>query len=749
GSQCSGSERNYQLATTNYHPRMLAVRPTFSESWYRVANLRAKLRASAQISRQFYRGERWYVVRDPAGNQFHRLSDPAYRFVALLDGTRTVEQAWDLAGGQLADDAPTQPEVIQILSQLYAANLIETNVTPDAGVLLRRHQNLMKRKFQSRLMSALFPRIPLWDPDRFLKRWMPLMRIMLSKFGAVLWLVLVIGALATILPRWDELKLAAQNAIAPRNWLYLWATFVIIKLIHELGHAFACRRFGGECHEMGIMFLVFIPTPYVDASSAWAFPNRWQRIFVGAAGMVFELFVAALAAFVWVTTKPGIPLWGVPVNELAYNTMLIASVSTLLFNANPLLRYDGYYMLSDFLEIPNLQQKSKEYTLGLIKRHVFRVKQFQPLPPAGQRVLLFVYGILSSIYRVFVGVMIILLVSTQVPVLGQLMAIGGVITWLVVPVVGIFKYLSLSPELHRKRGPATAYTVGFAAAVIGFLGLVPWWVHVDSEGYVEPLQRRVLHSPQGGFVTEVVARDGQELKKDDVILVCRDPELDAQLAQTRARVKSLEAQLNKSRVLDQAQRQIDEIQLAAVKEQLDEALRKHGELTLRAPIAGRLIAPDINTLPGQYLDRGKEVCTVATTDRLIVKAALEQRDAQLVSDEPGAPVEVRLIGAVGDEPLQGASVELLKAAQNKVAHSALTQQGGGVLQADPRDPSGQTVTVPPFELRVSLNNPGERYLPGQRAYVRVELEKQPLAKQWWRKLLQLLQTAQQQKSELT
>src|SRR5919205_4446764 len=161
---------------------MIQLRPTFSESWYRVANLRVKLRAGAQISRQYYRGERWYVVRDPAGNQFHRLSDAAYRFVGLLDGRRTVGEAWDLVGGQLADDAPTQPEVIQILTQLHAANLLEANITADAGVLLRRHKQMMKRRIQGRLMNVLFPRIPLWDLDKFLVRWLPVMRIFLSKF---------------------------------------------------------------------------------------------------------------------------------------------------------------------------------------------------------------------------------------------------------------------------------------------------------------------------------------------------------------------------------------------------------------------------------------------------------------------------------------------------------------------------------------------------------------------------------------
>jgi putative peptide zinc metalloprotease protein len=270
-----------------------------------------------------------------------------------------VGEAWELVGGQLADDAPTQPEVIQILSQLHSANLLETDVSADAMVLLRRHKQQMKQKMQGRLMNILFPRIPIWDPDRFLCRWMPVVRPLLSKIGAIVWLIVVMAAVVAIVPRWEDVAKAARNSIAPGNWLWLWAVFVGIKFIHECGHAFACRRFGGEVHEMGIMFLVFIPTPYVDASTAWAFPSRWARMFVGAAGMIVELFVASILAFVWLNTNSN-----ELINQLAYNAMLIASVSTIVFNANPLLRYDGYYMLSDFLEIPNLQRKSTEYILG-------------------------------------------------------------------------------------------------------------------------------------------------------------------------------------------------------------------------------------------------------------------------------------------------------------------------------------------------------------------------------------------------
>src|SRR5215207_1884408 len=200
---------------------MAQVRPTFSESWYRVADLRIKLRGSAQISRQFYRGDRWYVVRDPGGSQFHRLSAPAYRFVGLLDGTRTVSEAWELVGGQLADDAPTQNEVIQILSQLHAANLLESDVTPDAAVLLRRHKKMVKKQWQGRLMNILFPRIPLWDLDSFLVRWMPLVRPFISWWGFAMWLAVIVWAIAAIAPEWTRLKGAASNSIDPGNWLLL------------------------------------------------------------------------------------------------------------------------------------------------------------------------------------------------------------------------------------------------------------------------------------------------------------------------------------------------------------------------------------------------------------------------------------------------------------------------------------------------------------------------------------------------
>jgi len=725
----------------------MQLRPTFSESWYRVKNLKAKLRASAQISRQYYRGERWYVVRDPAGNQYHRLSDPAYRFVGLLNGQRTVGEAWDLAGGSLADDAPTQPEVIQILSHLYSANLIDADVTPDAAVLLRRHKKLTERKLQGRLMNVLFPRIPLWDPDRFLKTWMPIVRLGFSKVGALIWLIVVGIAIWQLVPEWGEIKHAASNSINPSNWLWLWGVFVVIKLLHELGHAFGCRRFGGECHELGIMFLVFIPTPYVDASSAWSFPNKWHRIFVGAAGMIVELFAAAIISIVWINMNHETLL-----AQLMFNAMLVASVSTVVFNANPLLRYDGYYILSDWLEIPNLRQKSTEYALGLIKRHVFRVKQQQPLPPVGQRIWLFFYAVASSIYRVIVGFAIMMLVYFQIPVLGVLMAVGGAVTWAVVPIFKMTKYLALEPELHRKRGRAISFSVAVAAAVVVVVGLIRFPVNIDEVGVVEPVNKFVIRGQSNGFVTRIgrhpdgrPLKDGDFVKKGTVLWVAEDRALDAQVEQYRSQVDATNLRLRAAwDTNDPLAAQVLDKQLNEWKKLLAETEAKRRELTVVAPIDGQLVAPDLHEMVGRHLHEGQEAAVVADMSQYEVVTLVEQRDsAQVINyvqnGGTNLRTEIRPAGRLY-KILAGGEIQN-RGATMYAPHPAVTEMTGEDIAVDRTDPQGRKLASPQFELRVKLSPNDNEYVltPGQKAYVRFKVGNQPLIEQWARRFWQLIQ----------
>ncbi|HQY87265.1 MAG TPA: HlyD family efflux transporter periplasmic adaptor subunit, partial [Tepidisphaeraceae bacterium] len=615
----------------------LQPRPTFSESWYRVQTLKPRLRPGAQTSRQFYRGERWYVVRDPAANQYHRLSDAAYRFVGLLDGNRTVSEAWELVGGQLADDAPTQPEVIQILSQLYAANLIETNIPPDATILLRRHKKQQLQKGKQRLMNVLFPRIPLWDPDWFLKLTISIWKSFLSPIGGIIWLIVVGTAIAVLLPHWDRLVQAGKDSLQFTSSfdkaILMYLAFAAIKFIHEMGHAATCRRFGGEVHEMGIMFLVLFPAPYVDASSAWTFQNKWHRILVGAGGMIFELFVAAFFAFLWIFTKDA-GGFGAAFNMFCYNVMLIASVTTVIFNINPLLRYDGYYILSDFLEIPNLQFRSREYTLGLIKRHLFRVKWSQPLPTPSARPWMVFYFLTSGPYRVFVGFMILLLVLYQLPaevqIIGILMGMASLATFIGMPIFSTTKYLLTEPELHRKRAPAIAWTLAFVALA---LGLTTFWrvpVTVTSQAVVLPTNLSNLFPAAIGYISEIRAQDGQELKQGDVILVARNEELESGVSQLEARLRGAQVRLSAAMASDVSQVGPIRDEIKAITEQYNTTKKQFDELTIRAPIDGKLVAPGIENMGGAWLEAGKPIAQVIDDRELTVFAAVRQNDHERI-----------------------------------------------------------------------------------------------------------------------
>lgn len=730
---------------------MLQLRPTFSESWYRVQALKVRLRPSAQISRQYYRGERWYVVRDPAGNQYHRLSDPAYRFVALLDGQRTINEAWELVGGVMDDDAPTQPEVIQIISQLYSANLIEADVTPDSSTLLKRSKNLEQRRLQQRLMNVLFPRIPIWDPDRFLKRWAPAFQLVYSWPMAFVWIAVVASAVYFVgFQHWDRLWTDGKDAIDPSNWFYLWLVFVGTKFIHEMGHASSCRRFGGECHEMGLMFLVFVPTPYVDASSAWTFPNRWKRILVGAAGMVVELFVASVCAFVWANTREH-----TLTHQLAYNAMLIASVSTVLFNANPLLRYDGYYMLSDYLEIPNLQKRSQDYVFGVLRRKFFGVKLREPLPSPMTRFWLAFYSVLSGLYRIWIGVKIVLLVAFQVPVLGVLMALGGIATWGVVPVFKAVKYLALDADLHRKRGRAWAWSSLAAAIAVVLLGIVPFPLLVRLEGVVEPVEKRVVRNEAPGIVEKILAVDGQHVAKGDVLLVLRDPVVEHDLLQSKESLRAAEIKYKASLAGSKpSQAQADWQEVVAYQKQVDERQLRVDKLTVRAEIEGQVISPSLVDLPGKYIPRASELMTVAAMDRFLVRSVVTQDDAELIpiaGDKLIKDTRVRLIGSA-TETLGITGLVIVNGADNTVKSPVWTTNAGGPLAIDTNDPkSGKTVTNQ-FELRAYLP-PGATLepmganstvgqvaiIPGQRAYMRLTLAHMSIGQQTWRSVLQLLQ----------
>lgn len=324
----------------------------FSDSWHLVSDRHASLKAGIETSKQYFRGERWYVLKDPFQNEFFRITEPTYEFLARLREDKTIETVWRETMEKNPDEAPGQEEVIEILRQLNNANLIQSDIPANSSQLFQQYRKNKLRMTQMQAINFLFFKIPIFNPNRFLEVIKPLGHVLASRVSLLIWLITVGWALKIVFENWDAATQQSSGFLSPQNLPYIFACTIILKGIHELAHGIMCKHHGGDVHTFGIMLMVFAPLPYVDATSSWGFREKSRRIAVSGAGMYAELFVAAIATFIWAETGRG------TINGVAYNVMVIASVTTVLFNINPLLKFDGYYILSDLAGLVNLQQRS-------------------------------------------------------------------------------------------------------------------------------------------------------------------------------------------------------------------------------------------------------------------------------------------------------------------------------------------------------------------------------------------------------
>jgi len=368
-----------------------------SPSWYRVAPLNPRLRSHVRIERHEYRGQDWYVIQDGFTGRHHRFSPEAYQLVGMMDGRRTLDQIWQAVCARLGDHMPTQDEVIDLLARLYRADLLQTSAILDFSDLHQRSLQGRRSRLFTQMASPLSVRFPLVDPDRFLTRTMPWVRPFLGWQAFAVWAAVVAAAAILAVLHWDALQGDFSDALlGMENLLLISLLYPVLKILHEFGHAYMVKKEGGEVHEMGVMLLVFMPLPYVDASSSTSFRDKHQRMLVGGAGIMVELFVAAVMLMVWLNVEAGL------VRALAYKTLLVAGVSTLLFNGNPLLRFDAYYILSDWLEIPNLAQRGVGYLGYLFKRYLLGIESADsPARSPGEARWLFFYAVAAFFYRIF------------------------------------------------------------------------------------------------------------------------------------------------------------------------------------------------------------------------------------------------------------------------------------------------------------------------------------------------------------
>lgn len=707
---------------------------TFSESWFRIAQQRIALRAHVKVRRQFFRGERWYVLQDPFNNQFFRLRPPAYDFVVRLSLDRTLDAVWNECFEADPEHAPGQEEALRLLAQLYSANLLHSALAPDTVQLFDRYKKRKQREKKAFLMNIMFARIPLLDPDVFLKRCLPLAKAVFSRWGVLVWLAVLLAALKVVVDHASEFGRETQGLLAPGNLVWLYLGLVLIKTVHEFGHAFACRRYGGEVHTMGVMFLLFTPIPYMDATASWSFRSRWQRATVGAAGMFVELFVAALAAFAWAATGPGV------VHSLAYNMMFVASVSTVFFNANPLLRFDGYYILSDLLDIPNLHMRATGLLRHWVERHAFGYdKSRSPARSRKEAGWLGAFAITSGLYKIVVFSAILLFLADEFLILGILMAIVCAIAWVCVPVYRLIDYLATSPRLERTRLRAIGVVAGTACALVVLLEFIPFPNSFRAPGVLQAKAYSMVAAQAAGKVAELVAADGALVAAGDPLLRLENHELDLRIASAEAQLVETEAM--KLRALQQATADLQP--LASRAEANRKLIARLGEeraaLVVRAPQAGLWVAPRMADMKGTWIERGTTVGQLVDGSHFYFSAIVSQNEAsRLFSNEIG-DAEVKLLGQVATA-LPVTAQTVIPVDRKNLPSAALGWLGGGELPTDADDRTGIQAVESFFEVRATVDAVAPAaLLHGRGGRIRFELPAEPLLEQWGRQFRQMLQ----------
>ncbi len=697
----------------------------FSPSWYLVENLRPRLRRHTAIHRHHYRGDIWYVLQDHATGQFHRFTPEAYLIIGKMDGERSLQHIWDEACVTLGDQMPTQDDVIGLVSKLFRANVLHSDTLPDMEALNRRRELVERQKLMQKIKSPLALRLPLLDPERLLNATWPMVAPLFSRWMGVVWLLVIGVGLLLAGIHWQALTgNLSDRVLGMENLLLLALIYPIVKTFHELGHAYAVKKWGGEVHEIGVMFLVFFPVPYVDASSASAFRDKYQRMLVGAIGIMVEAFIAALAMVVWTLVEPGL------VRALALNTMMIAGVSTLFFNGNPLLRFDAYYVLADFLEIPNLANRANQYVGYWSKRYIMGVRGL--ISPAASRReagWLAFYAVASYVYRIAIMLTISIFIAATYLFVGVLLAGWTLYGTILKPLAKLLAQPFTNPQLQLKPRRTWSVVVGSVTGVVLLMAVIPFPYATYSQGVLSAPENSQLRVSAAGVVTEVLANPGQWVEPGDVILRLSDPSLEARVAVLAAQLKEAQARLQAS-VRDRVEAGIQRELLQFQQQEYERALSLREGLTLTAHRSGTLILPWAQQLTGSYLARGDFVGDIVDFNALPIQVLVDEDDINAVRQGTRS-VEVRLV-SLQQRAYPAEIARIIPAGSHELPSSILSVEAGGLVSTEPGTDTDQLRAFKrQFRLEL-LSDAAPKQRINERVHVLFHHDSEPLMWRWWR-----------------
>ncbi len=723
--------------------------------------LQLRMRADLRIERQTYLGRHYWVVKDPIALKYYRFEEEEIALLEMLDGQSSLEEIQAQFEERFAPQKITLQELHQLIGMLHRSALIVSDAAGQGPQLLKRHREQASRQRLSSLTNVLCIRFKGFDPDRLLGWLDRHVGWFFSPACFFLCLTLAFGALLLVTAQFDvfQAKLPSfGDFFASKNWIWLSLTLAGTKLLHEFGHGLSCKRFGGECHEMGAMLLVLTPCLYCNVSDSWMLPSKWKRAAIGAAGMYVEIVLASFCTFVWWFTQPGL------LNYLCLNVMFVSSISTLLFNANPLLRYDGYYILSDLIEIPNLRQKATTilqsklaaWTLGLPETP-------DPFLPQRRQLLFAIYTVAAAIYKwvVTAAILWFLYVVFEpygLQIIGKLitvMAVGGLVFQ---PLWKLGKFFYVPGRIDRVKKPRMFASA--AVAVVGVLAvfLLPIPHYVRCGFYIQPRGAASVYVESPGELLQIHARPGQTVLAGDPIVTLDDVELKVTLVRLGGEKRGLETKLSSLRQRafedESAVLEISEVEesIVAIDDQIARRQRELELMRIVAPTGGAIIPPptlakphdDPSRLPTwsgspfdqrnrhAFLVEGTPICQVGDPSCIEAILAIDQGDIEFV--HAGQSIEI-FVNQLPGKRLR-TQLDQVSRLDMKVTPKNLSSKNGGDVITQ-TDASGQERPMnTTYQANAALQSEDNELLIGVTGQAKIHTGYLTVATRVWRYICQ-------------
>lgn len=675
-------------------------------------NVPVRLRSELQHDIRNQHGRDICVIEDPVRGKYYQVGRREYDLISRLDGTRTVAEANALARQDDADSKPLSDEA----ASKVAAWLVQCNLancpTVDHSQRLEKQANALQNQKLMGLLNPISIKFKLFDPTRFLDATQGFANSLFTRSFLILWCVVGFFGLYSVASQWSRVSDSSQGILAEGRWMWLLLVWVGLKALHEWAHGVACRRYGGTVPEAGMLLLLFTPMPFVNVTSSWRFPNRWHRFVVAAAGMYVELFISFIAMVVWANTS--LP-W---LRDLCFNIFFLSSVTTVLFNANPLMRFDGYYMLSDALNIPNMYTKGLKWFGDRLKWLLFGTPRTTGICPPEEFQIVRAYGLAAFCWKVLISFSLLISASVLLYGVGLILALVGAVLWLAVPIYRFFQSTFASPTPNYRLHRVAFSAVTIASVFIALFTVLHGPARKSAPAIVQFENEQIMRANGDGFLQQIHVRDGQYVQAGELLVELRNDELQTEVANLKRQIRESEIKArihSKSSELAKAQAEVQ--QRASLSSQLAEKQQQLANLKLVAPIDGYIFQRNLSNRKGEYVRRGDQILTLSQTNSRKILVSIDQEDLESIQSDELSALKVLI---PGERSFRAKLTKVNARVSDRPSIPAFCASYGGPLAVEPilgsEDPNGDKFRLlsPRFDIELQVNQEtGKRLSSGQ------------------------------------